>query len=83
MGIVGAGFIGPQHINAVRRLGFVDVVAVADMNEALAREKADHLVAIFPGAACPVAHWGTSTPARSAWSTSTSRRRSASLPGQA
>ncbi len=43
MGIVGAGFIGPQHINAVRRLGFVDIVAVADMNEALAREKADQL----------------------------------------
>ena len=43
MGIVGAGFIGPQHINAVRRLGFVDIVAIADMNEALAREKADQL----------------------------------------
>lgn len=43
MGIVGAGFIGPQHINAVRRLGFVDIVAVADMNEAVAREKADQL----------------------------------------
>ena len=23
-----------------------------------AREKADRLIAIFPGAACPVAHWG-------------------------
>ena len=43
MGIVGAGFIGPQHINAVRRLGYVDIVAIADMNEALAREKADAL----------------------------------------
>nr|PZN86346.1 MAG: dehydrogenase [Acidobacteriota bacterium] len=43
MGIVGAGFIGPQHINAVRRLGYVDIVAVADANEAVAREKADQL----------------------------------------
>ena len=29
MGIVGAGFVGPHHIDWVRRLGFVDVVAVA------------------------------------------------------
>ena len=27
MGIVGAGFVGPHHIDAVRRLGYVDVVA--------------------------------------------------------
>lgn len=40
MGIVGTGFIGPHHIDAVRRLGFVDVVAVAEANDALAREKA-------------------------------------------
>ncbi len=43
MGIVGVGFVGPHHIDAVRRLGYVDVVAVADMNEALAREKANQL----------------------------------------
>jgi predicted dehydrogenase len=43
MGIVGVGFVGPHHIDAVRRLGYVDVVAVADMNEKLAREKADQL----------------------------------------
>lgn len=43
MGIVGAGFIGPHHVDAVRRLGFVDVVALADMNEDLAREKAASL----------------------------------------
>ena len=43
MGIVGVGFVGPHHIDAVRRLGYVDVVAVADMNEKLAREKADAL----------------------------------------
>jgi predicted dehydrogenase len=28
VGIVGTGFIGPTHIEAVRRLGFVDVVAI-------------------------------------------------------
>jgi predicted dehydrogenase len=43
MGIVGVGFVGPHHIDAVRRLGYVDVVAVADMTEKLAREKADAL----------------------------------------
>jgi predicted dehydrogenase len=43
MGIVGVGFVGPHHIDAVRRLGYVDVVAVADMNEKLARDKADAL----------------------------------------
>ncbi len=43
MGIVGVGFVGPHHIDAVRRLGYVDVVAVADMNEKLARDKADQL----------------------------------------
>ena len=31
MGLVGAGFVGPHHIDAVRRLGFVDVVALADI----------------------------------------------------
>lgn len=43
MGIVGVGFVGPHHIDAVRRLGYVDIVAVADLNEKLAREKADQL----------------------------------------
>ena len=40
MGIVGAGFVGPHHVDAVRRLGFVDVVAVAGSSEASARAKA-------------------------------------------
>jgi predicted dehydrogenase len=40
MGLVGPGFVGVHHIDAVRRLGFVDVVAVADVNETAAREKA-------------------------------------------
>jgi predicted dehydrogenase len=43
MGIVGAGFVGPHHVDAVRRLGFVDVVAVAGSSEASARKKADAL----------------------------------------
>ena len=41
MGLVGAGLVGPQHVEAVRRLGFVDVIAVAGSNEASAKAKAD------------------------------------------
>src|SRR5437868_1408941 len=43
MGLVGPGFVGAHHIDAVRRLGFVDVVAVAAGSEASARHKADAL----------------------------------------
>jgi predicted dehydrogenase len=43
MGIVGAGFVGPHHIDAVRRLGFVDVIAVAGSNDASAKAKAEAL----------------------------------------
>ena len=43
MGIVGAGFVGPHHVDAVRRLGFVEVVAVAGSSEASARAKAEAL----------------------------------------
>jgi len=43
MGLVGAGFVGPHHIDAVRRLGFVDVVAVAGSSEVSGREKAESL----------------------------------------
>ena len=43
MGLVGAGFVGPHHIDAVRRLGFVDIVAVAGSNEASGRQKAEAL----------------------------------------
>jgi predicted dehydrogenase len=43
MGLVGAGFVGPHHIDAVRRLGNVEVVAIAGSSEASAREKADAL----------------------------------------
>ena len=40
MGIVGAGFVGPHHVEAVRRLGYVDIVAVAGSSEASAKAKA-------------------------------------------
>ena len=40
MGLVGPGFVGAHHVDAVRRLGFVDVVAIADVDEATARTKA-------------------------------------------
>jgi predicted dehydrogenase len=43
MGLVGPGFVGAHHIDAVRRLGFVDVVAVAASSDRTAREKADAL----------------------------------------
>jgi predicted dehydrogenase len=40
MGLVGPGFVGAHHIDAVRRLGFVDVVAVAASTEESAARKA-------------------------------------------
>src|SRR5439155_14267409 len=40
MGLVGPGFVGAHHIDAVRRLGFVDVIAVAASSEQSARRKA-------------------------------------------
>src|SRR3954468_20729663 len=40
MGIVGAGFVGPHHVDAVRRLGVVDVVGIAGSSEGSARQKA-------------------------------------------
>jgi predicted dehydrogenase len=43
MGLVGPGFVGAHHIDAVRRLGFVDVVAIAASSEASARRKAESL----------------------------------------
>src|ERR1700682_1291194 len=43
MGLFGPGFVGAHHIEAVRRLGFVDVVAIAASSEASARKKADAL----------------------------------------
>lgn len=42
-GVIGTGFIGPAHIEALRRLGFVDVVALADVDAQTAQAKADAL----------------------------------------
>jgi len=41
MGLVGPGFVGAHHIDAVRRLGFVDVVAIAASSDGSAQKKAD------------------------------------------
>src|SRR4029450_6028552 len=43
MGVIGAGFVGPHHVDAVRRLGYVDIVAVAGSSQASAKAKADAL----------------------------------------
>lgn len=42
-GIIGAGFIGLAHIEAVRRLGFAEVVALADSSQEAAERKAKQL----------------------------------------
>lgn len=40
VGVIGTGFIGPAHIEALRRLGNIDVVALADVDEETAKTKA-------------------------------------------
>ena len=40
-GIIGTGFIGPAHVEALRRLGNVEVVGVAEANQELADAKAE------------------------------------------
>ena len=40
-GIIGTGFIGPAHVEAARRLGHVDIVAVAEASDDLAKDKAE------------------------------------------
>ncbi|NLM76661.1 MAG: Gfo/Idh/MocA family oxidoreductase [Ruminococcaceae bacterium] len=40
VGIIGTGYIGVSHIEAVRRIGFLELLAVADANQALAQKKA-------------------------------------------
>ena len=40
-GIIGTGFIGPAHVEQLRRLGFVEVAAVAERGQQLAQAKAD------------------------------------------
>ncbi|MGQ9682480.1 MAG: Gfo/Idh/MocA family protein [Anaerolineae bacterium] len=43
VGLVGAGFVGPAHVDALRRLGYVEVLALAEANARRAREKADQM----------------------------------------
>jgi len=43
VGIIGTGFIGAAHIEALRRLGFVKIEAIVEENEELARQKAQEL----------------------------------------
>jgi predicted dehydrogenase len=40
-GIIGMGFIGVSHVEAIRRIGFADLAAVTDVNHELAKRKAD------------------------------------------
>jgi len=41
IGVIGAGFIGPIHIEAIRRIPGLDIVAISDRNEDLAKEDGD------------------------------------------
>ncbi len=42
VGIIGMGYIGESHIEAVRRIGLCELYAIADTNAELARKKADY-----------------------------------------
>ena len=39
VGVIGIGFIGAAHVEALRRLGYVDVVAVANHNNGAQKAK--------------------------------------------
>jgi predicted dehydrogenase len=43
VGIIGAGFIGRVHVEALRRLGYVDVVAISEKDQATADSAASEL----------------------------------------
>lgn len=43
VGVIGAGFIGPAHIESLRRLGFVQVAALAGSSQRSAEAKAKEL----------------------------------------
>lgn len=43
VGVIGAGFIGPAHIESMRRLGYVDVVALSGSTQESAERKAEQL----------------------------------------
>lgn len=42
-GIIGTGFIGPVHAEALRRTGLAEVIAIAEVNQEVAQAKADML----------------------------------------
>ena len=42
VGIIGMGYIGESHIEAIRRIGCCELYAIADTNAELAREKAEY-----------------------------------------
>src|SRR5437016_3941702 len=42
-GIIGTGFIGPAHVEAARRLGFVEMLGLCEANPELAKAKAGKL----------------------------------------
>ena len=41
-GIIGMGYIGASHIDAVRRIGLCTLNAIADTNYEMAKEKAEY-----------------------------------------
>jgi len=43
VGVIGVGFIGPAHMEGIRRLGF-DVVAIAEVTQELAEQAAERLL---------------------------------------
>ncbi len=43
VGVIGTGFIGPAHVEALRRLGNIDVVALAEYSDDIAKSKAEML----------------------------------------
>lgn len=43
VGVIGTGFIGPAHIEALRRTGLADVIALADISDEIAQAKAQEL----------------------------------------
>ena len=43
VGVAGLGFIGPAHIEALRRIPGIEVVAISENNEELAKSKAEQL----------------------------------------
>jgi predicted dehydrogenase len=47
VGVIGTGFIGPAHIEALRRLGNIDVVALAECSDEVARSKAEAITESF------------------------------------